>query len=88
MFLDGSCCLLRAVGGALALVAGAIVTDDGSALTSTGGSSVLYGAANDFTVRFSAPGVRFQLATIFVVSPQDVASPRTASTPTTAAPLI
>ena len=45
---------IRASGGALALIAGAIVTEDGSALTSTGGSSLLYGAAGDFTVRFSA----------------------------------
>ena len=45
---------VRANGGALALVASSIVTEDASALTSTGGSSVLYGAAGDFTVRFSA----------------------------------
>src|SRR6185503_16396261 len=45
---------VRANGGALALVAGSVTAEDGSAVTTTGASTVLYGAASDFTVRFSA----------------------------------
>jgi len=41
---------LKFSGGGLALIAGNVVTEAGS--TITGGSTVLYGAANDFTVRF------------------------------------
>lgn len=45
---------VRASGGTLALIAGSVSAEDGSAVTSTGASTVLYGAANDFTVRFAA----------------------------------
>ncbi|MDB5425481.1 MAG: hypothetical protein JWQ29_2897, partial [Phenylobacterium sp.] len=41
---------LKVSGGGLALIAGSVATQDGS--TMTGGSTVLLGAANDFTVRF------------------------------------
>jgi len=41
---------LKVGGGGLALIAGSVATQDGS--TMTGGSTVLLGAANDFTVRF------------------------------------
>ena len=43
---------LRSSGGGLALIAGSVVTEQGS--TTTSGSTVLLGAANDFTVRFGS----------------------------------
>lgn len=43
---------LKAVNGALALIAGAVSTEAGAAVTGAGTSTVLYGAAGDFTIRF------------------------------------
>jgi filamentous hemagglutinin family protein len=44
---------LKAGGGPIALIASSVTTAPGSSVTGSGTSSVLYGAANDFTVRFA-----------------------------------
>jgi filamentous hemagglutinin family protein len=44
---------LRTNGGALALIAGDVVTQSAATITGAGPATVLYGAANAFTVRFS-----------------------------------
>jgi filamentous hemagglutinin family protein len=45
---------IKATSGALALVAANITTETGSTMSSGSGASVLYGAANDYTIRFAA----------------------------------
>jgi filamentous hemagglutinin family protein len=54
--------------GAVVLAAGSVTTDAGGAVLGGSGSSVLYGAANDFTVRFTTQAGDFDLVD-FVVPP-------------------
>jgi filamentous hemagglutinin family protein len=43
---------IKSGGGPIALIAGNVVTQSGATITGGDGSSILYGAASDFTVRF------------------------------------